>query len=51
MLLDAHRQRAHAVRMDWGLPGAVAVAAGCDVAVVVDVLSFTTALTVGRHGP
>ncbi|WP_148616465.1 2-phosphosulfolactate phosphatase [Nocardioides rubriscoriae] len=42
----AHRQAAHAVRLEWGPTGAAAVAAGCDVAVVVDVLSFTTTLTV-----
>lgn len=42
----AHRQVAHRVRLEWGPTGAAAVAAGCDVAVVVDVLSFTTTLTV-----
>lgn len=40
----AHRQRDHHVRMEWGPVGAEAVAA--DLAVVVDVLSFTTTLTV-----
>ena len=44
--LDAHRQPAYALRMDWGLTGAETISAGCDVAVVVDVLSFTTTLTV-----
>ena len=39
----AHTQR-QAVRFDWGLPGALAQDA--DVTVVVDVLSFTTTLTV-----
>jgi len=34
------------VRMDWGPQGASAVAAGADIAVVVDVLSFTTTLSV-----
>lgn len=47
----AHGQQAHAVRLDWGPTGAAAVAAGADVAVVVDVLSFTTTLTVAvEHG-
>lgn len=44
--LDAHRQPAHALRMDWGSTGAETISAGCHVAVVVDVLSFTTTLTV-----
>ena len=43
---DAHRQLAYSLRMDWGLTGAEAISATCDVAVVVDVLSFTTTLTV-----
>jgi 2-phosphosulfolactate phosphatase len=42
----AHRQHGHRVRFDWGPTGAAAVAAGADVAVVVDVLSFTTTLCV-----
>lgn len=47
MTLDpAHRQAGHRIRFDWGQVGAAAVVPGCDVAVVVDVLSFTTALTV-----
>jgi 2-phosphosulfolactate phosphatase len=41
-----HAQRDAAVRMDWGLPGAQAVGADAAIAVVVDVLSFTTTLTV-----
>jgi len=44
--LEAHRQLDYALRLDWGLEGADAVAPGCDVVVVVDVLSFTTTLTV-----
>ena len=36
----------HRVRFDWGPTGAAAVAEGADVAVVVDVLSFTTTLCV-----
>jgi 2-phosphosulfolactate phosphatase len=43
---SAHRQDGYALRMDWGPSGGRAIAAGCDVAVVVDVLSFTTTLTV-----
>jgi 2-phosphosulfolactate phosphatase len=45
-VLDAHRQPAAALRLEWGPTGAAAVAPGCGVAVVVDVLSFTTTLTV-----
>lgn len=41
----AHAQAGHRVRLEWGPTGGAAVAAGADVAVVVDVLSFTTALT------
>ena len=32
--------------MDWGLSGAAAIGPGCDVAVVIDILSFTTTLSV-----
>lgn len=42
-----HQQLEHRVRFDWGPTGASAVVAGADVAVVVDVLSFTTTVTVG----
>jgi 2-phosphosulfolactate phosphatase len=45
-LQAAHRQLAHRVRFDWGPTGAAAIAEDADVAVVVDVLSFTTTLTV-----
>jgi 2-phosphosulfolactate phosphatase len=44
-----HGQGAYRIRFDWGLTGARALAADArpaDVAVVVDVLSFTTTLTV-----
>jgi 2-phosphosulfolactate phosphatase len=45
----AHTQSAYAVRFDWGPTGAAATAA--DLAVVVDVLSFTTTLSVAvEHG-
>lgn len=40
----AHTQAAYDVRFDWGPTGAAATAA--DVAVVIDVLSFTTTLSV-----
>lgn len=43
---SAHRQLSYRVRMDWGPTGAAAIAEGADVAVVVDVLSFTTTLSV-----
>jgi 2-phosphosulfolactate phosphatase len=42
----AHGQAAYAVRFDWGPTGAAAIAAGADLAVVVDVLSFTTTMSV-----
>ena len=45
-MLDAHRQTGSALRLDWGPTGAEAITSGCDVAVVVDVLSFTTTVTV-----
>lgn len=40
----AHGQESYDVRLDWGPTGGAAVARGADVAVVVDVLSFTTTL-------
>ncbi|MFI7600535.1 2-phosphosulfolactate phosphatase [Actinoplanes sp. NPDC049681] len=39
-------QRAYRLRFDWGLSGAQAVGQDADVVVVVDVLSFTTTLSV-----
>ncbi|MDN4172117.1 2-phosphosulfolactate phosphatase [Nocardioides sp. SOB77] len=45
--LPAHRQPDHRVRLEWGPTGATAVVGGdrpADVAVVVDLLSFTTTL-------
>jgi 2-phosphosulfolactate phosphatase len=44
--LPAHRQGGYALRMEWGPTGASAIGSDVDVAVVVDVLSFTTTLTV-----
>ncbi len=41
-----HAQRHATVRMDWGLSGAEAIGADAAIAVVIDVLSFTTTLTV-----
>jgi 2-phosphosulfolactate phosphatase len=43
---QAHRQDGYRLRFDWGLSGATAIADQADVAVVVDVLSFTTTLSV-----
>ncbi len=43
---DHHRQPGWTIRFDWGMPGAAAIAHGAAVAVVADVLSFTTALSV-----
>ncbi|MGX1159302.1 2-phosphosulfolactate phosphatase [Arthrobacter sp. SLBN-100] len=42
----AHRQLPYTVRMDWGLDGARTVTSGADLAVVVDVLSFGTCVSV-----
>ncbi|GIE89791.1 2-phosphosulfolactate phosphatase [Actinoplanes regularis] len=42
----AHAQRPYRLRFDWGLTGAQTVGADADVVVVVDVLSFTTTLSV-----
>ncbi len=45
-LREVYRQDTAAVRFDWGPIGAAAIAPGADVMVVVDVLSFTTTLSV-----
>jgi len=45
-VIRAHRQPSYRVRMEWGPTGASAVAESGAVAVVVDVLSFTTTLSV-----
>lgn len=44
--LPAHRQTPYSVRLEWGPTGAAAIG-DVGTAVVVDVLSFTTAVTVG----
>lgn len=46
MVQRAHRQSDAHVRFDWGAGGAAAIAGDTDAAVVVDVLSFTTTLSV-----
>ncbi|GAA4747129.1 hypothetical protein GCM10023350_34890 [Nocardioides endophyticus] len=45
-MIAAHRQPDYRVRFEWGPTGAAAVALPDEVAVVVDVLSFTTTLSV-----
>ena len=45
-MTDPHGQGGYAVRFDWGPTGAAAIAEGAQLAVVVDVLSFTTTLSV-----
>jgi 2-phosphosulfolactate phosphatase len=42
----AHTQHAYRLRFDWGLSGAQRIGADADVIVVIDVLSFTTTLSV-----
>lgn len=41
-----HGQDDHRVRLEWGPTGATAIARTADIAVVIDVLSFTTAVSV-----
>ena len=43
---DAHGQAAHDVRFDWGPDGLDAIVAGAATVVIVDVLRFTTAVSV-----
>ncbi|MCF7549602.1 2-phosphosulfolactate phosphatase [Pseudonocardia sp. WMMC193] len=45
-MTSPYRQAGYALRLDWGPTGAAEIASEVDVAVVVDVLSFTTTLTV-----
>lgn len=48
---DPFGQAKYQVRFDWGLDGARRIARGADILVVVDALSFTTAVTVdAEHG-
>jgi 2-phosphosulfolactate phosphatase len=49
-MFAAHQQTRHSLRFDWALQGADAIALDADVAVVIDVLSFTTTLTVALDG-
>ena len=42
----AHAQSGSRIRLEWGPTGGSAISAGADIAVVVDVLSFTTTLSV-----
>lgn len=44
--VDPYRQQGWNIRFDWGLPGATAISPGTTAVVVVDVLSFTTSLSV-----
>jgi 2-phosphosulfolactate phosphatase len=48
-LNPAHRQSSYRLRLDWGAAGAAATGQDVDVAVVVDVLSFTTTVTVAAE--
>ena len=47
--MSSHGQSQYQVRFDWGLEGARAIAADADVIVVIDVLSFTTAVDVATN--
>lgn len=49
-MFAAHQHTRHSLRFDWALQGADAIALDADVAVVIDVLSFTTTLTVALDG-
>lgn len=45
----AHTQHGSRIRLEWGPTGGTAISAGADVAVVVDVLSFTTTLSIATR--
>ena len=47
--MSSHGQSQYQVRFDWGLEGARAIAVDADVIVVIDVLSFTTAVDVATN--
>lgn len=49
-MFAAHQHTRYSLRFDWALQGADAIALDADVAVVIDVLSFTTTLTVALDG-
>jgi hypothetical protein len=49
-MFAAHQQTAHLIHFDWAIQGADAIALDADLAVVIDVLSFTTTLTVALDG-
>lgn len=44
--IDPYAQNGFGVRFEWGQQGAAAISAGADAVIVVDVLSFTTTLSV-----
>ena len=46
LMQPPHGQAGYRVRLDWGLDGAHAVGVDATTTVVVDVLSFTTTVTV-----
>ncbi len=46
MLIDPYAQNGFGVRFEWGAHGAAAISAGAGAVIVVDVLSFTTTLSV-----
>ena len=49
-MFAAHRQAGYSLRFDWARHGVDAIALDADVTVVIDVLSFTTTLTVALDG-
>ncbi len=48
--ISAHQQAPFVVRFEWGLTGGLEVAAGARYVVVVDVLSFTTSVSIAVDG-